>query len=119
MCPVTCQSNDGGYDHVKMAKIQTNPNWKFVGGRLCLDFINTVGGRVGSTTVLREKLVSYPDLLEWSRLAAIATPSEVHALARLAQSRPQQARSILTRGILLRESLYRIFVSAVDARRPG
>ena len=119
MCPVTCQSNDGGYDHVKMAKIQTNPNWKFVGGRLCLDFINTVGGRVGSATVLREKLASYPDLLEWSRAAGIATPAEVHVLARLAQSHPHQARSALRRVILLRESLYRIFVSAVDARRPG
>ncbi len=101
-----------------MAKIQTNENWKFVGGRLCLDFLNTVGGRVGPATVLREKLPDYHALLEWSRLAGIATPSQARILARLAQSHPQQARSALTRAVLLRESLYRIFVAAVRARRP-
>jgi hypothetical protein len=36
---------------------------KFIGGCICLDFVNTVGGRVtGRDIVLRDKLKDYPDL---------------------------------------------------------
>jgi len=102
-----------------MAKIQTNPkNWKFVGGRLCLDFINTVGGRVGPATVLRDKLADYSDLLEWSRLASIANPTESRNLARLSASHQQHTEPILARAVVLREALYRIFKSAIEGRRP-
>ena len=102
-----------------MAKIQTNPkNWKFVGGRLCLDFINTVGGRVGQATILRDKLADYSDLLEWSRLAGIANPTESRNLARLSASHQQPAEPILARAVLLREALYRILKSTIEGRRP-
>jgi predicted RNA-binding Zn ribbon-like protein len=101
-----------------MAKIQTNPKkWKFVGGRLCLDFINTVGGRVGAN-VLRDKLANYHDLLEWSRLAGIANPTGSRNLARLSASHRQHAEATLARAVLLREALYRIFKSAIEGRRP-
>ena len=100
-----------------MAKIQTNPKkWKFVGGRLCLDFINTVGGRVGAN-VLRDKLANYHDLLEWSRLAGIANPTESRNLARLSASHRQHAEATLARAVLLREALYRIFKSAIEGGR--
>jgi predicted RNA-binding Zn ribbon-like protein len=102
-----------------MAKIETNPkSWKFVGGRLCLDFINTVGGRLGSHTVLRDKLLDYGDLLEWSRLAGIANLAESREFGRLAESHRRHADAILRRAILLREALYRIFKSAAEDRRP-
>ena len=102
-----------------MGKIQTNPKkWKFVGGRLCLDFINTVGGRLGSHTILRDKLIDYQDLLEWSRLAGTANLAESRELGRLAESHRRQAEAILPKAILLREALYRIFKSAAEHRRP-
>ena len=102
-----------------MDKIQTNSkNWKFVGGRLCLDFINTVGGRVGPATVLRDKLANYRDLLEWSRLAGIANPTESRNLARLSASHQQHAEPILARAVVLREAVYRIFKSTIEGRRP-
>jgi predicted RNA-binding Zn ribbon-like protein len=101
-----------------MAKIQTNQeNWKFVGGRLCLDFINTVGGRAGAT-VLRDKLVEYGNLLEWSRQAGIANPTEFRNLARRAAAHRQEAEATLRRAVLLREALYRIFKAAAEGRRP-
>jgi predicted RNA-binding Zn ribbon-like protein len=101
-----------------MAKTQTNPNnWKFVGGRLCLDFINTVGGRLGPDTILRDKLVDYRDLLDWSRLAGVTNPTESRNLARLSASHRQQAQATLARAVLLRDALYRIFKSAIEARR--
>ena len=59
------------------------PDLKFVGGRLCLDFVNTVGARVShrngkrgrdyGDTVLREKLSSYADLLKWGQLGGAIT----------------------------------------------
>lgn len=102
-----------------MAKIQTNSTgWKFVGGSLCLDFANTVGGRLSSGAVLRDKLVEYSDLLEWAQLAGIANQTEVRTLARIAESHNKQAQATLVRTIALRETLFRIFKSALEGRRP-
>jgi predicted RNA-binding Zn ribbon-like protein len=70
---------------------------KFIGGRLCLDFVNTVGGRSGNA-VLRDKLASYEDLMRWSRLAGLPP-------ARAARS----GGAVLRRAIALREALFRIF----------
>ena len=89
-----------------------------MGGRLCLDFINTVGGRLGSHTVLRDKLIDYHDLLAWSRLAGIANLAESREFGRLAEFHRRHADAILARAIVLRESLYRIFKSAAEDRRP-
>jgi predicted RNA-binding Zn ribbon-like protein len=101
-----------------MAKIQTNQeNWKLVGGRLCLDFINSVGGRTGAT-VLRDKLVDYSDLLEWTRLAGITNQTESRNLARRAAAYRHEAEATLRRAVQLREALYRIFKSAAEGRRP-
>jgi predicted RNA-binding Zn ribbon-like protein len=110
--------NDIGYESIKMAKIQTNQeSWKFVGGRLCLDFINTVGGRAGST-VLKDKLVDYNHLLEWSRQGDIANQTESRDLARRAAAHRHEAEATLRRAVQLRETLYRIFKAAAEGRRP-
>jgi predicted RNA-binding Zn ribbon-like protein len=102
-----------------MAKIQTNQqNWKFVGGRLCLDFVNTVGGRLRSNTVVRDKLADYSDLLEWSRLAGVTNQTQSRSLARHAAAHRKDSEATLARAVLLRETLYRIFKFAVEGRRP-
>ena len=43
-----------------------------IGGRLCLDFTNTVGGRIEST-IIKERLENYTDLVAWSRYAGLLT----------------------------------------------
>ena len=53
---------------------------KLVGGDPCLDFVNTVGGRVplaGSarTRVRADKLAAYPDLVAWSLHAGLVDES--------------------------------------------
>lgn len=102
-----------------MAKTRTNQqSWKFVGGRLCLNFINTVGGRTKSGAVLRDKLANYDDLLEWGRLGDLVGPAETRRLARLAASRRRDAEGCLRRALRLREALFGIFKSAADGRRP-
>jgi predicted RNA-binding Zn ribbon-like protein len=102
-----------------MAKIETNQeSWKFVGGRLCLDFINTVGGRARTSNVLRDKLRHYGNLLDWSRSAGVINQSQARSLNRLAGSRRHDAQATLARAVLLRESLYRLFKAAIEGRRP-
>jgi predicted RNA-binding Zn ribbon-like protein len=93
-------------------------DWKLVGGRLCLDFINTVGGRINSDAVLRDKLTSFHDLLEWSKLAGTANRTESGELARHAATHPEDAEATLERAVRLREAIYRIFKSALKGRRP-
>jgi len=97
--------------------------WKFIGGRLCLDFVNTVagwvsgGGRRGrdyADTVLRDKLPQYEDLLAWAQCAGALTRNESRRLGRRALSDPRAAASAMARAAELRAALYRIFKSAVE-----
>jgi predicted RNA-binding Zn ribbon-like protein len=92
---------------------------KFIGGSLCLDFVNTVGGRADQRayTVLRDKLPTFDDLLTWSRLAGLVSQAEVLRLVRRAAGNPKEAAVVLKRAATLREGLYRIFRSVVDGRR--
>jgi predicted RNA-binding Zn ribbon-like protein len=101
---------------------------RFIGGRVCLDFVNTVGGRVSGqrakrsrdygNSVLRDKLQDYQDLLAWSQLAALSTRHEVRRLGRVAERHPKQAVRTLARAVRLREALYRIFKSTLEGWRP-
>jgi predicted RNA-binding Zn ribbon-like protein len=82
--------------------------FKFVGGRVCLDFVNTVGGRARGT-VIRDKLREYPDLLAWSEAAGLMTAPQIRALARAASVKRRSAKAVLSRAIALREALFLLF----------
>jgi predicted RNA-binding Zn ribbon-like protein len=86
-----------------------------VGGRLCLDFINSVGARgisaSGEVTIRDEKLRDYRDLLAWARHAGALTDQESKRVAREYLGGVRQAPAIFRRAIHLRESLSRIFTA--------
>ena len=95
---------------------------KFVGGRLCLDFTNTVGGR--SDVVLRDKLRAYGDLLRFARLSGSLPAAGARRLAHAARSHPARAAAAFRRALELREALFRIFRASIDhgnmdRRRPA
>jgi len=101
--------------------------WKYIGGRLCLDFVNTVAGWVSggnrrgrdyADTVLRDKLSGYQDLLGWAECAGALTRNESRRLSRCAQSDPRAAASTLAMAAELRAALYRIFKSSVENWSP-
>jgi predicted RNA-binding Zn ribbon-like protein len=101
--------------------------WKLIGGRLCLDFVNTVGGRVSAgkrrgrdyaDAVVRDKLPRYRDLLSWAESAGALTHRESLQLGRRAAGDPQAADSVLERAIRLRAALYRIFKSVAENWAP-
>lgn len=92
-----------------LSKIIDRLHVKFVGGQLCLDFVNTVGGRDAADVVIRDKIGGYEDLLAWSVLAGILDRRRAPALLRCASQDPVTAGNVLARAVQLRESLYRIF----------
>jgi predicted RNA-binding Zn ribbon-like protein len=101
--------------------------WKWVGGRLCLDFVNTVAGWVSggrrrgrdyADTVLRDKMPRYGDLLAWAECAGALTRSECRRLGRCAARDPRAAASAMATAVELREALFRIFKSVVENWTP-
>src|SRR5947207_11102510 len=83
--------------------------FQFVGGELCLDFCNSVGGKRGVRT--REYLNSYQDFVSWSEQAALLDARRAQELLRRANQRPAMGTAALKRAIRLREAIYRIFLS--------
>lgn len=101
---------------------------KRVGGRLCLDFVNTVRGRVGrpgsrggkdyADQVVGERLVSYDTLLRWATLVGALTTREANSLSHSALATPITASAVLKRGLALREAMYRVFKAALEGWAP-
>ncbi len=87
-----------------------------VGGRLCLDFANTVGSHAGEHP--NEHLHSYRDLVAWSRHAGILAEAEERRLLAAAEGRPGEAGGVLERAVALREAIYRIFSAVAAGRAP-
>jgi predicted RNA-binding Zn ribbon-like protein len=98
---------------------------KLVGGDPCLDFVNTVGGRLTSgaasatrSVVRDDKLGSYDDLLAWARHAALLSEKGARDLARVARRRPREATRVLSNAVASREALHRVLVSLMRGRVP-
>jgi len=97
---------------------------KLVGGDPCLDFVNTVGGRVavaGSarTRVRADKLACYPDLVAWVVHAGLVDESVGRGLLRLGAARPREARAAHGRALAFREALYRTLRVLMLGRGPA
>ena len=86
------------------------------GGRLCLDFCNTIGWR-GSEGP-NEHLGSYGDFVAWAEQSRAVTAREARALLKRAASHPPQARAALAAALELREALYRVFAAIASGRSP-
>jgi len=88
-----------------------------LGGRLCLDFINTLDWRGAEKPV--EFLNTYHDLVVWSRHAGICTPGEARQLTAMAKDREAQAQQVRKRAIGLRETIYRILSAISQNKNPS
>lgn len=96
---------------------------KLVGGRLCLDFVNTIGGRkdeetkrMDSYAIREEKLNDYFDLLAWGWRVGLQSEAEAQKLLREALRSPTDAHVVWKRAIALREAIYRISRAVVRAK---
>jgi predicted RNA-binding Zn ribbon-like protein len=96
----------------------TDMNFDFDAGRLCLDFVNTLGDRPVAQPH-EEDLHSYADLVAWSVAAGLLSGAEAADYARAAARRPSDADAAFARAIALREAMYRVFSAvAADAAPP-
>lgn len=108
-----------------MSDAPASARWKLVAGAPCLDFVNTVGGRVpdpeakcsGGVRVMRESLDGYDDLLRWAGFASLASGRELDRLRELAAEDPRRAAAVHARAVAFREALYRIGAAAVQGRQ--
>jgi predicted RNA-binding Zn ribbon-like protein len=82
-----------------------------VGGRLALDFVNTVDPRHAPDR--REYLVDYAALLGWAQSLGAALPAPVATLGRIAAAHPRAAAAAHLSAVSLRESLYSVFAAAL------
>ena len=83
--------------------------FEMVGGRTCLDFVNTASQRREGP--FKERLESYEDLLSWAVQADQLTESEAADLRQLAATSPAEAQAVVERGRALREAIYRVFTT--------
>jgi predicted RNA-binding Zn ribbon-like protein len=101
---------------------------KLIGGRLCLDFANSVGGRrskspsskrsVDAYVVADDRLADYYDLLAWSLRVGLLTDAAAKRLAREAKLRESEAAGVWERAIALREAIYRISMAVISQAQP-
>jgi predicted RNA-binding Zn ribbon-like protein len=100
-----------------MAEAQVAPRFQFVGGDLCLDFCNTVGGKRGGIT--REKLHSLNDFISWAEQARLLKSDQAGELKRSAIRQPSVSSTLLARATDLREAIFRILLSASRGKTPS
>ncbi len=86
------------------------------GGRLCLDFTNTVEWHAGDSPI--NLLETYEDLVTWAEHAELISQKESALLLEKAGVEKSDAERVLENTIELREALYRVFVSVAEKREP-
>jgi predicted RNA-binding Zn ribbon-like protein len=87
-----------------------------LGGRLCLDFTNTLDPRMGKEP--RDLLVDYAALVQWSQRVGVFTEDETHSLLSKALLHAKETTMIWQRAIELREMLYRVFSTVATGSDP-
>ena len=81
----------------------------FVGGAVCLDFVNTVDPRHAEDR--DDCLRDWSDLARWAELAGLLTPTEHEQLVQRCETDSTSAESVHQRALDLRESIYRLFAT--------
>lgn len=95
----------------------TAKKYQLVGGALCLDFCNTVGGK--REGIARENLHSYEHFLSWCEQVHLVSKTEVARLRQNAETVPEQATEVLGRAVALREAIYHIFFALAKNAGPA
>jgi predicted RNA-binding Zn ribbon-like protein len=95
-----------------------------VGGVLCLDFVNSVGGRLPGNAgdeafeyqdvVRTERLTTYAVLVEWATWMGVLSPDDARRLCAEADSRQRESLAVWTRAIAMREAIYRLGKASLE-----
>jgi predicted RNA-binding Zn ribbon-like protein len=105
-----------GFHGATIVQQPVPPRLARLGGRACLNFLNTVSSRVQPD--FSEYLPDYWALAAWARQVDLIGKQQVLDLQRRATKSPQAARQAHRAAIELREALYRIFSAVIDGDSP-
>jgi predicted RNA-binding Zn ribbon-like protein len=89
---------------------------EFIGGRLCLDFANTVDWRRRHEP--EELLPDYFGLVDWSVRAGTLSPTGARRLAAAARKHPHAAAGAFAKALVLREAFYRTVLAHAHGEIP-
>lgn len=102
--------------------------FKFIGGNISLDFVNTVNGRISNPNKKSgrdyydaypsDKIKNYADLIDWSMKGMLINEKEAKKLLQAAAVDSRAAEAVLKRALNLRESIYRLFKSVMERWQP-
>ena len=92
----------------------TQKRFDLVGGRTCLDFVNTMGGQRGAAP--REELEGYEDVVAWAEQAGHLRSREARELLAEAARHPRRAAEALAEAVALREALHDVVAASIDSR---
>jgi predicted RNA-binding Zn ribbon-like protein len=98
--------------------VEQEYDFELVGGRLCLDFVNTLNGS-REIEQTEEKLTSYAALVSWSKQAGVVSEREARQLLKEAARRPKEAAKVVERAIALREAIYGIITTVAHGTPPS
>ncbi len=99
-----------------MGNVAKASDLELVGGRLCLDFANTVSNYAAEPR--HDYLADYGELLAWWRHASVIDDAEARQLARTAAQHPADAEAALARAKELREAIFDVFYAIAEGKRP-
>jgi len=88
-----------------------------LGGRLCLDFANTVD-RSARDERRHEYMGGYTDLVAWGRHAGVLTEDEAGRLLEGAEGRPWEAGDVFRRASALRDAVQEVFYAIASGKEP-
>jgi predicted RNA-binding Zn ribbon-like protein len=89
---------------------------ELIGGRLCLDFANTVDWRRRAEP--EELLSDYFGLVGWNVRAGTLPPGEARRLAAAARKHPRVAAAAFAKALVLREAFYRAALAHAHGETP-
>ena len=89
-----------------------------VGGRLCLDFVNTRGSQFDHDA--REYVADYADLVAWLRLCEDGLDArQTTRLLATARAHPRRASEVFAKSREVRALLYRIIAARANGKAPA
>jgi predicted RNA-binding Zn ribbon-like protein len=105
-------------DRNEMVEASTHAgNLDLVGGRVCLDLVNTLDGRRNDHP--HDYLNGYTALVSWGLHVGLVTEGEARQLLDRAGRQPAEASRVFERAIALRETIYRIFSTVAGGESPA
>jgi predicted RNA-binding Zn ribbon-like protein len=90
---------------------------KLIGGRVCLDFLNTADWHGSDQPV--EYITNYRELLQWGGHVGVLKENELAVLEKESEDRPADAARIHKTALTLREALLRIFYALIREEIPS